>query len=153
MTFSNEDLLALKRMVSVGATPVLLVDKLDWVPDTKLADDRAQLLKAIEQWRSRWSALDTEAYLDAYARDFRTDDGMDKAAFSDYKQRVNAGKRRVEIRISELSLFAYPGEQGLVVAQFMQNYVSDNFASSSRKDQYWRRQNDGHWKIVREMNR
>ena len=153
VTFSNDDLLALKRTVDVGSTPVLLVDRLDWVPDNKLADDRAQLIKAIEQWRSRWSALDTEAYLDAYARDFRTDDGMDKAAFSDYKQRVNAGKRRVEIRISELSLFAYPGEQGLVVAQFMQNYVSDNFASSSRKDQYWRRQNDGHWKIVREMNR
>jgi len=153
VTFSNDDLLALKQTVSVGTTPVLLVERLDWVPEAKLADDRAQLLKAIEQWRSRWSALDTEAYLDAYARDFRTDDGMDKAAFSDYKQRVNAGKRRVEIRISELSLFAYPGEQGLVVAQFMQNYVSDNFASSSRKDQYWRRQNDGHWKIVREMNR
>lgn len=153
VTFSNDDLLSLKRTVNIGSTPVLLVDKLDWVPDAKLADDRTHLLKAIEQWRRHWSALDTEAYLDAYASDFRTDDGMNKAAFSDYKRRVNAGKRRVEIRISDISLFAYPGEQGLVVAQFMQNYVSDNFASSSRKDQYWRRQNDGHWKIVREMNR
>ncbi len=153
VTFANDDLLALKGTVSVGATPVILADSLEWVSEARLADDRVQLVKAIEHWRSRWSALDTQAYLDDYAADFRTDDGMDKAAFSDYKLRVNAGKRRVEIGISELSLFAYPGESGLVVAQFMQKYVSDNFASSSRKDQYWRRQNDGRWKIVREMNR
>lgn len=153
VTFANNDLLTLKDTLAIGSTPVILTDSLEWVADSKLADDRVQLVKAIEQWRSRWSALDTQAYLAQYAADFRTDDGMDKAAFSDYKRRVNAGKRRVEIRISELSLFAYPGESGLVLAQFMQNYVSDNFASSSRKDQYWRRQDDGHWKIVREMNR
>ncbi|MBA4286714.1 MAG: hypothetical protein C0434_14395 [Xanthomonadaceae bacterium] len=153
VTFSNADLLSLKQTVAIGSTPVVLVDKVEWIQPASVQDDRAQLVRDIEHWRSRWSALDTEAYLDHYAADFRTDDGMNKTAFSAYKQRVNAGKRRVEIRISELSLFAYPGESGLVVAQFMQNYVSDNFASSSRKDQYWRRQPDGRWRIVREMNR
>lgn len=153
VTFSNADLLSLKQTVAIGSTPVVLVDKVEWIQPASVQDDRAQLVRDIEHWRSRWSALDTEAYLDHYAADFRTDDGMNKTAFSAYKQRVNAGKRRVEIRISELSLFAYPGESGLVVAQFMQNYVSDNFASSSRKDQYWRRQPEGRWRIVREMNR
>lgn len=153
VTFSNADLLMLKRTVSTSATPVLLVDTVDWVPDARLAPERGRLERAIESWRSDWSKLDTEAYLAHYAGDFRTDDGMGKAAFGDYKRRVNAGKRRVEIRVSDLSLFAYPGEPGLVVAQFLQNYVSDNFASSSRKDQYWRRQPNGEWKIIREMNR
>lgn len=153
VTFSNADLLSLKRTVAIGSTPVVLVDKVEWIQPATVDHDREQLVRDIEHWRSRWSSLDTEAYLEHYADDFRTDDGMSKAAFSDYKRRVNAGKRRVEIRISELSLFAYPGESGLVVAQFMQNYISDNFASSSRKDQYWRRQSDGRWRIVREMNR
>ncbi len=153
VTFSNADLLSLKRTVAIGSTPVVLTEQVDWIAPAALQDDRAQLVKAIEQWRGDWSALDTEAYLEHYAADFRTDDGMDKATFSDYKRRVNAGKQRVQIGIGDLSLFAYPGEAGLVVAQFLQNYVSDNFASSSRKDQYWRRQPDGQWRIVREMNR
>ena len=153
VTFSNADLLMLKATVSTSATPVILADTLDWVPEAKLAGERHRLEKAIDSWRGDWSTLDTEAYLAHYAADFRTDDGMNKAAFGDYKRRVNAGKRKVEIRISDLSLFAYPGEPGLVVAQFLQNYVSDNFASSSRKDQYWRRQSNGDWKIVRELNR
>ncbi|MGQ3056564.1 MAG: L,D-transpeptidase Cds6 family protein, partial [Nevskia sp.] len=143
----------LKRTVAIGSTPVVLAEQVDWIAPAALQDDRAQLVKAIEQWRGDWSALDTEAYLEHYAADFRTDDGMDKDTFSDYKRRVNAGKQRVQIGIGDLSLFAYPGESGLVVAQFLQNYVSDNFASSSRKDQYWRRQPDGQWRIVREMNR
>jgi murein L,D-transpeptidase YafK len=153
VTFSNADLAMLRRTVSTSATPVVLADALDWVPASRLANDRGRIEQALERWRDDWSTLDTEAYLTHYAADFRTDDGMDKATFGDYKRRVNAGKRRVEIRVSDLSLFAYPGEPGLVVAQFLQNYVSDNFASSSRKDQYWRRQANGDWKIVREMNR
>ena len=157
VTFANGDLLALRQLVTVGgaisATPVILADSVDWQPAANLAGDRERLTRTIEGWRSRWAALDTEAYLDHYAKDFRTDDGLDKAAFTDYKRKVNAGKRRIEVGVDDLSLFAYPGEPGLVLAQFMQNYRSDNFTSSSRKDQYWRRQPDGQWKIVRELNR
>ncbi|WP_295687514.1 L,D-transpeptidase family protein [uncultured Nevskia sp.] len=58
-----------------------------------------------------------------------------------------------EITLSDLSLFAYPGENGLVLAQFVQNQAGDDLASGARRDQYWRRQDDGAWKIVREMNR
>lgn len=153
VTFSNADLLLLRQTVTTGATPVILADRLDWVPAANLERDRSRLEQRIEAWRADWARLDTEAYLEHYADDFRTDDGMTRTVFGDYKRRVNAGKRRVNIRLRDLSLFAYPGEPGLVVAQFHQDYASDNFASTSRKDQYWRRQADGDWKIVREMNR
>lgn len=62
-------------------------------------------------------------------------------------------RRQGEITLSDLSLFAYPGENGLVVAQFVQNDASDNGASSAGRDQFWRHQDDGSWKIVRELNR
>jgi len=57
------------------------------------------------------------------------------------------------VTLSDLSLFAYPGENGLVLAQFVQNRLDDDLTSGTRRDQYWRRQGDGPWKIVREMNR
>jgi murein L,D-transpeptidase YafK len=153
VTLANEDLLSLKPLIEPGETPVVFSDRVEWLPAAKVAAQRDTLLKAIEAWRRDWSALDTRSYLDFYASDFKTDDGMDKAAFADYKRRVNAGKKHVDVRLGDLSLFGYPGESGLVLAQFTQDYKSDNFDATSRKDQYWRRQADGAWKIVREENR
>jgi murein L,D-transpeptidase YafK len=153
VTLANRDLIALQGLLKTGATPVILADKLDWLSASQIDEQRDSLLKAIEHWRSSWTALDTERYLGFYATDFRTGDGLGRTAFADYKRRVNAGKKHIEVGVGEMNLFAYPGEAGLVVAQFTQDYRSDNFASVSRKDQYWRRQPDGGWKIVREEDR
>lgn len=152
VTMANDDLLALKPYLSAGDTPVVLADSVDWQEPGKLAAQRDPLLKQIEAWRERWSARDTESYLGYYAANFSTD-GMDRAAFAAHKRRVNAAKKRIAVKLRELELFRYPGEDNLVLAQFVQDYQSDNFAVSSRKQQYWKRQTDGSWKIVLEESR
>ncbi len=153
VTFANSDLLTLRNLVVIGSTPVILAEKLDWVPAEKIDGDRRQLQQAIEDWRRRESMLDTESYLALYADDFRSEGGLDKFAFARSKLLDNPDKNGVDIRLSDLSLFAYPGEERLVVAQFSQNYAGDGVGPSIRKDQYWRHQDDGSWKIVREMTR
>jgi murein L,D-transpeptidase YafK len=153
VVLANADLTDLKSLITPGMTPVVLSDKVDWLPADALTRQREELAKRIETWRSRWSALDTDTYLSFYADDFRTDDGMNKAQFAAYKRKVNEGKRHVTVTLSDLDLFSYPGEQNLVLAEFTQEYKSDNFTESSRKEQYWRRGADGQWKIVREENR
>ena len=152
VTMANEDLMALRPYIKAGETPVVLTDKLDWLDAAKLATQREAIAKQVESWRARWSAKDTEAYLNFYAKDFTTD-GMNRDAFAIYKRRVNAAKKRIEVKLSNLDLFHYPGDDGLVLAQFTQDYKSDNFAVSSRKQQYWKRQADGSWKIVLEESR
>lgn len=152
VTMANDDLLALKPYVSAGDTPVVLADKLDWLEPAKLAAQRDPLLKQIEAWRTRWSARDTEGYLGYYASNFSTD-GMDRNAFAAHKRRVNASKKSISVKLRDLELFRYPGEENLVMAQFIQDYQSDNFSVSGRKQQYWKRQADGSWKIVLEESR
>lgn len=149
VTMANDDLLALKPYLIAGVTPVVLTDSMSWLPQQVIAEERNALLARIEDWRARWSAIDTEAYLDFYAEGFRSN-GMDKTAFSNYKRRVNARKQHIEVTLNDLSLLRYPGEPDLVVAQFRQDYKSDNFAVSSKKQQFWRRQKDGSWQIVLE---
>ncbi len=149
VTMANADLVALKPYLQAGRTPVVLTDSLSWMPQSVIARDRDLLLARIEDWRSRWSAIDTEAYLDFYADDFITN-GMMKTAFSNYKRRVNGSKRRIDVQLSNLDLMRYPGEPNLVVAQFRQDYSSDNFSVSGMKQQFWRQQKDGSWKIVLE---
>jgi murein L,D-transpeptidase YafK len=153
VVLANADLTDLKTLIQPGSTPVVLSDKVDWVPADALAKQREELAKRIESWRSKWSAVDTEAYLSFYADDFRTDDGMNKTQFAAYKRRVNQGKHHIQVQLKDLDLFSYPGEQNLVLAEFTQEYKSDNYATSTRKEQYWRRGADGQWKIVREENR
>ncbi len=153
VVLANADLADLKSLIVPGMTPVVLSDKVDWLPADSVDKQREELSKRIENWRSKWSALNTEAYLSFYGEDFHTDDGMNKAQFVLYKRRVNQGKRHIEVKLSDLDLFSYPGEQNLVLAEFTQEYRSDNYTTSTRKEQYWRREADGSWKIVREENR
>jgi len=153
VVLANADLTDLKSLIVPGTTPVVLSDKVDWLSAETVARQRDELIKRIENWRKKWSALDTEAYLSYYGDDFHTDDGMNKAQFAIFKQRVNQGKRHIDVELRDLDLFSYPGEQNLVLAEFTQEYRSDNFSTSTRKEQYWRRGADGVWKIVREENR
>ena len=149
VTMGNLDLSALKPYIQFRKTPVVLADSLEWQPAATLNKQRDELLARIEDWRGRWSAIDTEAYLDFYADDFTTN-GMNKSSFSTYKRRVNAAKKHINVQLGDVDLLRYPGEPNLVMAQFRQDYKSDNFSVASTKQQFWRLQKDGRWKIVME---
>jgi murein L,D-transpeptidase YafK len=153
VVLANADLTDLKSLIVPGTTPVVLSDKVDWLPPEAVDKQRDELIKRIENWRRKWSTLDTEAYLSYYGEDFHTDDGMNREEFAEFKRRVNQGKRQIDVELRDLDLFSYPGEQNLVLAEFTQLYRSDNYSTSTRKEQYWRRGADGQWKIVREENR
>ena len=68
----------------------------------------------------------------------------------DYKKRVNGVKKYIQVDITDKSMFLYPGEKGLLVVTFKQDYKSNNVERKFVKRQYWRRQQDGTWRIVYE---
>lgn len=149
VTVANDDLVALRSFLRQGETPVVLTDRLGWQSVGERERERTELARAMEGWRMAWIARDTARYLSYYADDFESE-GMDKAAFSEHKQRVNAGKSFIDVKVEDLDLLRYPDAQPMVMARFRQDYRSDNYASSSRKEQYWRRGSDGRWRIVKE---
>lgn len=152
VTFSNNDLLSLRSQARIGVTPVILAEQFEWVPAAQLDDRRRELLNAIEGWRSSGATPGAASRRDFYADGFETG-SLDKAAFPQGRPPFDAGQSGATIELSDLSLFAYPGESGLVLAQFIQNVAGGDPAAGLRWDQYWRRQSDGAWKIVREMRR
>jgi murein L,D-transpeptidase YafK len=153
VTLANTDLLALKPYIEPGQTPVLLSDALSWETPEQMKKDREAFLSRIEKWRAAWSARDTAAYLDFYGPDFTTN-GMNRRAFVNHKERVNAQKKSIDVKLDDISLYRYPGSDGqLMLAEFTQHYRSDNYALDSRKQQFWKRAADGEWKIFREENR
>jgi len=146
VTLSNVDFLALRDRIQVGRTPVVVVDGVDWQQPARVEATQRELMAAVEGWRRDWESLDTARYLSHYGPEFQTE-GMDLARFAGYKRRVNQAKKYVRVGLSDVAIYAYPGEEQTVLVEFQQAYESDNFRSRRRKQQFWRRHGDG-WKIV-----
>ncbi len=147
VVLSNDDLTHLGKSVQVGTTPVIITNQMDWSNDADKAE-REALLKAIEHWRSDWSSINTDAYLNHYASDFAT--GKFKLdSWSAQKRLVNSGKSWIKVGLSDVSIFPYPNEPNLVVVNFEQDYTSNNLSNRMKKRQYWMKR-DNRWLIVYE---
>lgn len=147
VVLSNDDLKHIGKDLQVGTTPVIITNKMEVSTDADKTDHEA-LLKAIEQWRSDWSSINTDAYLKHYAKDFAT--GQFKLdSWSAQKHLVNSGKDWIKVGISDLSIFPYPNQPNLVVVNFEQDYSSNNLVNRMKKRQYWIKRNN-QWQIIYE---
>ncbi|MCB1032868.1 MAG: L,D-transpeptidase family protein [Acidobacteria bacterium] len=142
LTLSNQDFLALMQDVEIGRTPVIVSRGVDWRDPSSLARERETVRTALDQWRKDWESLDTDRYLSHYSRDFRSEEGS-RQAFAAHKRRVNETKQFVRVALREVGIYRYPGEEGLLLVEFLQDYRSSNLSSQRRKHQYWREEAGG----------
>ena len=156
VVLSNPDLKALEPILQSGKTPVIIADKLEWLPIDQgseqlkaQASNQAALQKAIEDWRKDWVSQDTDEYLSHYSKKFFYSDGG-LTQWGDYKRGIQASKQKVAIQINDISMFGYPGfEQPIVVVNFEQDFKSAALQNKMRKRQYWTNENN-QWKIIYE---
>ena len=147
VVLSNDDLDKLAPYLQVGITPVIITNQMDWSSQQDL-NERNQLMQAVEQWRRDWASLNTGDYLKYYSRDFSSG-RMDYAAWARQKYQVNSAKSWIKVNLSNISMFTYPEQPGLVVVDFEQDYSSSNLSNRMKKRQYWIKQ-DHRWKIIYE---
>lgn len=150
VVIANDDFEMIREHVTIGKTPVVMTTGNDWMPIAEVEKQRSMLLSAIESWQNSWQAIDTESYLAYYSPDFVSDKSLDKVAFATRKKQVNASKTKIEVDLSNVSIFRYPGEDEMVKVTFNQNYSSNNYEAEDRKTQYWQRNDEGKWQIVLE---
>jgi len=147
---SNPDFSNIDQYISVGIkTPVIVAQHVNWLTETRWRQQRSEMQQVLSSWISDWESLSHDRYrlnysqteYYAYNRDFKNWDAR--------KRWINRNKTRIEVNYSDLNIFTYPGEENLVLMQFMQTYDSNDFNSKSPKELYWRK-NDSGWKIVYE---
>ncbi|MFA7241973.1 MAG: L,D-transpeptidase family protein [Sulfuricellaceae bacterium] len=148
VVLTNPDLDKLSKNLQIGLTPVIISERAEWVDGKGLAAQRAELNRRMEAWRHDWESLDTDKYLRHYSKNFSAQ-GQNYRSWIEQKRQVNAGKTWVKIKVENVSLFGYPGNENLVVATFDQDYSSNNLKNQMRKRQYWQLE-DGEWRIVYE---
>lgn len=149
VVLSNAMIDGLGKYIDLQRTPIVLDDRMKWIDVAGKEALGQELTQTIEAWRQAWSALDNDTYLGYYASDF-TDFKKDLAAWKKYKRRIHRNKSFVKVHVSELSLLAYPGERDTVIARFYQRYKSNNYRESGWKEQLWRKEESGQWRIVYE---
>lgn len=148
VVLANPDMTALGKTLQAGLTPVIISDRVEWVSAEEWRSRRERFKGEVEAWRRDWESLDNERFLNHYSRAFSTS-GQDFAAFSAQKRQVNAGKSALRVRLSDISIFQYPGKENLMVVTFTQDYHSSNLSNVMRKRQYWQMEN-GQWRIMHE---
>jgi len=146
---SNQDLQRLSNYINIGETPVVLAEDIDWLSQKDWKKQRNEFEKFVEQWRQDWESKDPNRYLSHYSKSF-AGLGNDYSSWVSYKRRVNPSKRYIKVDLSETSMLLYPGVENLLVVTFMQDYTSDNFRRRFTKRQYWKKENDGKWRIIYE---
>ncbi len=151
VVIDNSKLDKYSEYIVTGKSTMVLTETLDWLEQPE-QQDSADVMQAIGRWVSQWESLNTEEYLSNYHPDF-TDFERDLEDWSLYKARINSAKEYIDIELSQLSVFTYPGEEGMVVTRFFQDYKSSNFSWKGWKQLLWRRNSEsGDWQIIYEGN-
>jgi murein L,D-transpeptidase YafK len=149
VVLTNQDLDAIAPILQAGKTPVIIADHLKWLDANDTNTDKDTLQTAINSWLSDWKSQNTPKYLSHYSHEFSTD-GINFKQWSDHKLNVQASKPKVDITLSNISMFAYPdADKKLVVVDFTQDFRSSMLSNKMQKRQYWIQENSI-WKIIYE---
>ncbi len=115
-------------------------------PDSAGDGERADVLKVVQAWANAWSTQDVKGYLNFYAADFQTPNGLSRAAWAEDRRARIAGKDRINVTI-ESPQVTVSGNTATV--KFRQKYVSDRLKADSRKTLVLTRQGS-RWQIKQE---
>ena len=148
VTLSNYDFNHLSSFVDVGNTPVIIADGIEWADRKSIDLQREIFYSLLEQWREDWESHNIDRFLSNYSSDFDSQ-GKDFNAWAENARVAYADAGKIQIRLSNVSVFAYP-HQKLLVTTFHQEYRSENTRLDMFKRQYWKQDDQGRWKIVYE---
>ncbi|MEK6750519.1 MAG: L,D-transpeptidase family protein [Pseudomonadota bacterium] len=149
VTLSNLDFKVLQAYIHVEKTPVIITQHMHWVTREELTTRRAELHQQLELWVHDWTSRDTDRYLAHYAPDFFSPD-KDFQQWQTFKRAVNAQKSFIEVSYEHVGMLLYPAQDTLMMVEFEQSYRSDNLSSHASKRQWWRKEQNGQWRIVYE---
>lgn len=149
LALPNSDLSSIWDLLEPRNTAVVIGDRINWVERGELSRRRSEFVSRFERWHQDWESRKHTPYARHYSTEFRASN-KDYESWLTYKRRVNAKKEYIKVKVSDLSVFGYPGEPDMLVVSFDQDYRSNNHSNREQKRQYWRRERDGAWRILYE---
>lgn len=149
VVLTNQDLSKLTANVEIGKTPVIIAEQLEFVNQAKATSDRAGAQKMVEVWRRDVESLDAQRVLAHYSNDFKSERGENRTTWFARQGPVLNSNKNVSVKLSDLTLFLYPGRDDLIVGTFTEEAKLGKTKNTSRRRQYWAREGQ-QWKIISE---
>ena len=109
----------------------------------------ADVLTAVNAWAQAWSKKDVDAYLAAYAKDFKTPGGESRADWEKTRRTRIEAPKSIAVGVEQAKVTMQGSDQASV--SFRQSYRSDKLKSSSRKTLVMTRA-EGRWLIHEEKS-
>lgn len=111
--------------------------------------DPKAVLEAVAAWADAWSRQDVDAYLTAYAEDFRTPKGEPRNEWEKLRRERLTAPKSIAVKIDQERVT--PSADGNVRVTFRQDYRSDRYSGSATKTLLMSKSPDGRWRILQEQ--
>lgn len=149
VVISNNDIDIINQYIDVGYTYIVMTPKVEMVKVDDVKRLRAQLHERLKEWERAWESRQAEPYLAFYSQAF-TDLEKNWSEWAVYKRRVNGSKQFIDVAVSDVGIYRYPGEENMLWVEYYQTYNSSNFKSRGWKRQIWKQEADKVWRIIYE---
>jgi L,D-transpeptidase YnhG len=148
VVLANPDLDHIIKTVEVRTTPVVIANRLDWVPPNSVKAQSKPFEEALLAWRNAKSNGDINQVLSFYAPDFSSNGKTLNDWTVSLREEVLRTKGRT-IELKDLSMLRWTDAADTMVVTFGE--VTDGARTGRTKRQYWTREG-AHWKIFYEGN-
>ncbi|HEY4073911.1 MAG TPA: L,D-transpeptidase family protein [Herbaspirillum sp.] len=149
VVLTNPDLQALYTATEVGKTTVLISDGVEFITKAAWNKENKVFSRLIEDWSRDAESDDRSKLLANYSSHFRSGQGENLNTWFNRQQKSLNGAHGLTVKLSDVSLFLYPGEDAVMVGTFTQETSIGKNKNISRKRQYWVKEDSG-WKIIYE---
>ena len=148
LVISNDFLINLSSYLKVN-TPVILTQAIKWLPKDEFKRKRNAYRKGINKWKKAWENKNLKQYLNFYSKSFTNGD-KDYQSWKKHIQNSFSNTQQINMQIEQLTVFDYPGETDMLAVSFYQRFNDVNHISNGFKQQYWKKEADGNWRIIHE---
>ena len=146
---SNHTLRKLKKYTVLGKTPIILVEKINWIKRNDWHQNKNNAKEIIESWKHSWESLDPHDFISQHSINFKSKNHDFESRVA-HILRIIKNKTFIELKVDNLNLFYYPENKNLIYSYFTQTYESNNFNTKSNKELFWKKEKDGIWRILYE---
>lgn len=148
LALNNDDFHALQHSIAEPEyTPIVIDASPTWLSRQQVASRRENILVTIDNWRKDRESRDPDDFLSHYDPERFSNGMIGFEEWSEKKRIEMASTGKVSITIQDVEIFAYPGEDNVVMVDLEQSDTIGDTIRVYRKHFYWQRQG-GRWRVI-----
>jgi hypothetical protein len=117
------------------------------VSPSKWNEERQVASQLIDGWVHDVQSKNTQRWLANYSSTFRNPQGESLQVWFDKQQLPFTANAEINIKLSDVTVFNYPGKGNMLVSTFTQDTHYGKYHNVTRKRQYWAKEAN-RWKII-----